>query len=261
MNKAVKILGLTALLFSVVYIVQPRKPAEKRYTRGLINRGSICYANSVFQALSALRKFKISDSDFGNDLRILLADLQCHSKNRINPTTAIPLLRNLEQILNSRFLNSQQDSHEFLIILLNILGFESGTECTSVVKCTNCLKRAESTVKTNLLEIYSGESYFGPNFELIDYECECGGQKAHKTTYVQNIGKPLFVHLLSKRTDWPMKIGGLELQAAIIFNKSHYTCIRRCRDINEFFMVDDGNSKPISSDKIKGYGVYMLIYE
>jgi ubiquitin C-terminal hydrolase len=132
--------------------------------KGIINIGNSCYLNSVIQLLFNIPEFRksIQNTDFQK-----IVDNYDNS-NLFDPTEIKNIVTSKNKIFNN---NSQQDSSEFLIYLLDYLNNNIFTIKTNInIKCklVKCLKESEHIENDIFLQLPLNELNSNEFNELTD---------------------------------------------------------------------------------------------
>lgn len=209
-------LAITAVAALGIYILLPtifpsKNPRLSKYTRGLVNSGNDCFANSTFQALSSLNCLKewlgesiqeyhtkhgiqsTSEEDkeptnviWIESLMQFLDQLTPENLSSSDPISVWPLLRVMEARYGARISRAQQDAHEMLVRALEMLETEakvnhldtltampfSGKTCDEI-RCLYCQYTKAVETEFLVLERQPDEEVLGKQSELIsDYRCD-----------------------------------------------------------------------------------------
>lgn len=252
---------------------------------GIINFGNSCYINSALQLLISCSYFtKIILSSNNSSIDFYKQFLLNYFNNKTCSS------KNLVQYLNiKRFMdNSQQDSHDFLISLLDIL-YEKIKKydinkifdklflinIQYIITCLNCKYQSISHSNENslILSITSNNltecfmNYLKP--EILEWKCEkCHYIKAKKNTIIKKL--PKYLIILVKRYSLQKVIVPKELihryflRSFIVqfgnLSGGHY--ISFIKNNNQWYLVNDSVIKLINEEQLSRYidKAYVLLY-
>lgn len=117
---------LTAIGAYVLFGPDPNERRRRGFPAGLINYGNNCFANAIVQCLAASTIFSrwLEEQEKKNSLASILLRLISSINGHSNPSSTDENVATLiENMSQPRWLTpfEQQDSHEFLLSLLNSL--------------------------------------------------------------------------------------------------------------------------------------------
>lgn len=212
----------------VLYVLLPtflpsKKPQLHQYTKGLVNSGNDCFANSTFQALSSLQTLIrwLTDQSGNDELSVnlthwmratleFLTKLQAEDLKSSDPVSIWPLLRVMEVRYGGRISRTQQDAHEMLVLTLELMETETNLQARTpatppfvgkvrdVITCMKCHFSKHVESQFTVLEKQPNDPILQTPAELIsDYRCDnCNNittiQKSNQITHLPNI---LCVHI------------------------------------------------------------------
>lgn len=276
--------------------------ALRSYTTGLINRGVTCYANSVLQALSssdALLSFLNKNSQVSAN-----EELYNFLKN-VSLETTEPRSLDIDSVLmmieihfDSRLGCSQQDAHELLLKLIELLNDESKDHLVEDfpfsglqmerIECCKCNNVKTKLSKVLVIEKMPGEDLIAPHRNLIsEYNCSncCKNKETSTVIYTQflvTVPQILVVHINrsmmvnsalknTQSTNVPLSVGNRELSAIVFHsgdhNSGHYYCARRKRkatsSLKKWWLISDEKIEETTFRNIsrKVNEAYLLFYE
>lgn len=293
LERRIHVAGCVLGLLVAGYILFPSSPSKRldRYTTGLVNTGNDCFANSTFQALASLNSLRdwlsehTEDGEWASALHDALIDLARESSHA-RVETIWPYLHLMERKLHGRLSRSQQDAHELLVYMLDLLEKECGEDLpfagkiTDSITCLRCGRTSSNVHRTLLLERQPSESIFAPQTDVVDgFRCECGLTQIEKTSRVSELPQILVVHINrstsfagqsfrnNSESEIPLTLGAFLLKAVVfhygVHSRGHYTCARRKAHGKSWWLISDDRVSEATSSQIKSMtkDVYLLFYE
>lgn len=265
------------------------RPKLDRYTTGLVNTGSDCYANSTFQALSALEHLaawladRAGPGPWTQALGEALGELRVEGAYP-RARSIWPLLRVMEGVLGAQLGRGQQDAHELLVYALDLLETEGGRlpfafKTADTVRCLACGHASTTERDSLVLERQPGEAIMAPQSEIVDgFRCEACGRLTQiaKSSRLTELPDVLAVHINRSTfagesfrnngaTDVPLRLGAFALRAVVFHHgghtRGHYTCARR--RARGWWLISDDDVREASDAQIRGRTTeaYLLFFE
>jgi len=268
---------------------------------GLINRGNDCYLNSTLQFITQGKKVNkqllkyYNDSDLYKFFILLFKQKWDDTEAQLNPKDIKYLVSKKFKQFNN---NYQQDSHEFLVCLLDLL--ENNTikhfydsKIESTIKCNYCNNISKTLQEQRFisLSIPDEQTTLRKCFKnyilqenLDDWKCEkCRGNKGTKKLLILNLSQYIIIHFKrfkwiknGKRIntpidfpiDWKINNNNKYKLRSIInhygsFDGGHYTSTGRINS-NKWLVYDDTKISKIQTNDIKNKfktSAYLLLYE
>lgn len=272
---------------------------------GIINHGNNCYLNSVLQFLSQafkanqeLLKYKDSSTIYSFFVPFIINKWSNTSIDIYNPTNIKFLIaKKNRQFFN----NNQQDSHEFLVCLMDVMENKTiktffDSKILSIIKCNKCslishtrqsIRFVSLSINDNVCDLTSSFREFTSKENLKGtWKCEkCKNNDGSKQITFERWSPYIIIHL--KRFKWnnngerintkfsfPINWSIKEMRhhkyklISIInhygsFNGGHYTSCGRVKN-NKWLSYNDSKINEINLDKIKNnfkVSSYLLLYE
>jgi len=266
----------------------------------LINKGNDCYLNSALQFITQGKQVNKALEKHFKD-----SDLYCFFllmfKQKWEDVEAQDNPRNIKYLVAKKFPqfnnNYQQDSHEFLVCLLDllenpILKHFYDFKIVSTVKCDYCKKKSKTTQEQRFisLSIPKQETTLRQCFknyilqENVSWKCpKCRNNTANKQILILNLPKFLIIHLkrfewfkngkrintpINFPINWKINNNNKYKLISIInhygsFDGGHYTSIGKI-NTNKWIVYDDIRLSKIQTQHIKiNYktSAYLLLYE